>query len=319
MPSPRSTATSRPDLGGVFEEIGPEALREGYVGLRVFPELVVASQSGVFKRVTAASRYASVDTTRANGGGYNRSLWQFEEDFYYTRENGIEEPIDEREERIYGDYFEAEVFAVERGRYALMSHWEKVIHDTLVAAVPSDARRVAAAPWSDSIAARPINDVQAMKRRLREKGILANQLVINHDDFLNIRNSEQVIDRIAGQGAGAPSTPEDINAQALARLFSIDEVVVASALANTANIARKAVFEDIWTQGTVIMHQVARGRDLRVPCSGRLIHWRGDGSDIDGMIETYREEDTRSDIVRIRNEAEAKIMHAEAIQSLDIS
>ena len=52
--------------------------------------------------------------------------------------------------------------------------------------------------------------------------------------------------------------------------------------------------------------RVAETQDHREPCIGRTFHWGEDGSTIGGTVETYRDENIRSDIVRNRLDVDEK-------------
>jgi hypothetical protein len=53
-------------------------------------------------------------------------------------------------------------------------------------------------------------------------------------------------------------------------------------------------------------------QDVRRPTIARTFHWTGDGSEIDGRVETYRDEPVRSEIVRVRHQTAEKVMHVQA-------
>ena len=312
MPSPYSTATARPDLGFSFMEMQPDMLREGFVGTRVFPIFETPRQAGSFKRVTVGSLLESIDTRRAPGGAYNRSRWQFEEDAYATTEHGEEEPIDDRDAANYGDYFEIELIATARARRAVMHTHEVRVRD----AVRSAPNSAAGSNWSDYANATPVSDIEAAVRALRARGIIANQVVMSWLDYRDVRMCDQVKDALAGQGAGTPSEPGSISATVLARLFSVDEVVVAEGLENSANANKEAIITDIWTPGTVSVTRAARTRDLAEPSAGRTMLWTGDGAVADGLIEEYRDETVRSNIIRCRFESDEKLLYPNAVENI---
>jgi len=73
---------------------------------------------------------------------------------------------------------------------------------------------------------RLIDDVEAAVHRLYAKGVIANALVVNWTQFRNLRQCEQIIERIQANGAGSPAKPSDITEQQLAEVFSLDKVIV---------------------------------------------------------------------------------------------
>ena len=53
---------------------------------------------------------------RQSGGSYGRGDYEFEDVYYATKEQGWEEPVDDRDAKMYADYFDAELVAASRGR-----------------------------------------------------------------------------------------------------------------------------------------------------------------------------------------------------------
>jgi hypothetical protein len=56
---------------------------------------------------------------------------------------------------------------------------------------------------------------------------------------------------------------------------------------------------------------VAVTDDIREPCLGRTFHWGEDGSQIGGLMESYREEQKRSDIIRCRHDVDEKVLYTQ--------
>ena len=55
----------------------------------------------------------------------------------------------------------------------------------------------------------------------------------------------------------------------------------------------------------------AETNDIKEPCLGRIFHWAEDGSEIGGMVETYREESSRADIVRVRHDVQEQVLYTQ--------
>jgi hypothetical protein len=65
--------------------------------------------------------------------------------------------------------------------------------------------------------------------------------------------------------------------------------------------------------------KVATGQDFREPCIGRTFHWAGDGSGIDGTIESYRDETVRGDVIRVRHDVDEIVLYKQAGHLLKIA
>src|SRR5690242_4556360 len=134
MPSPSSAlSTLRPDLAGSFQQFDLDMDAKGFIAQRVLPPIDVAKPSGNFGKITIASLLAQRDTLRAPGGNYARQRYEFTADTYSTQEHGAEDPVDDKEAEMYGDYLQAEQTATSRARDVVMRNYEQRVATLLQA------------------------------------------------------------------------------------------------------------------------------------------------------------------------------------------
>lgn len=317
MPTPAtSLATLRPELGSAME-FDLAASQAGFIGLRVLPAIDVALQSGAFGKLKLEHVLQSKVTDRAPGTGYSRGNQKFDDDSYACKEHGEEEPVDDRESQMYANYIDAEMFAAIRARDAVLRN-----HEIRVAAAIFNTSTwtptTVVNEWDDAANATPITDVEARVKNLyNTRGIRANALIINWSVFRNLRNVDQIVDRINSAGAGDRTEPGDITARKLAEVFDLQYVLVGDAQKNAANEAVTASLSPIWSNEYAAVCRIATTNDIREVCVGRTFHWSADGSMIGGTIESYREEQTRSEIIRCRMDTDEKIIYTSALELLD--
>jgi hypothetical protein len=159
----------------------------------------------------------------------------------------------------------------------------------------------------------PITDVEAAVAKVYDgSGLWANALVINKKVFRNLRNSEQIIERINSAGAGNPSKPSDVTTQMLAAVFDLPYILVAGGTRNSAKEGQTATPAQIWSGEYAMVCKIATGADMKEPCIGRTFHWSADGSAVGGTVETYRDEIVRSDIVRVRHQVAEVVLYPQA-------
>lgn len=316
MPQPSSSlATLRPELGSMLE-FDLLMNQQGFIWNRIFPVLNVAKQTGTFGKIPIEQLLQSKTTSRAPGGGYGRGNWKFSEATFACKENGWEEPVDDREAQMYADFFDAETVSAQRAAHIVLESAErriaaKVFNTTTWTG--SNLFTNVSTEWSTAASATPISDVLAAKRKVRSNsGLRANALICCLTVFENLRNCTQVIDRIASSGAGSATKPRDITESMLAQALDLDFVIVADSLKNTANEAQTAALSDIWDDEYAMVCKVATSLDVREPCLGRTFHWAQDGSQLLGTVETYRDETVRSNIVRVRHDTDELVMYTEA-------
>lgn len=323
MPSPTSSlATLRPDLASSLQEFDLAADRAGFIGTRVLPVLDVAKQAGTFGKIPLEQLLLAHETVRAPGSGYPRGKWTFGTATYATEEHGWEEPVDDREAQMYAEYFDAEQVSTQRAYDIVLREMEKRIAAlifnsttwtgaTLTTAVTNewDSNHI-----SDAV---PVTNVLAAKQKVYDGcGMWPNALIICRKVFNNLRNIDDVTEKIASSGAGAPISARKITAQQLAEVFDLDYVFVAGGAKNTAMEGQTAALADIWDDEYAMVAKVALTQDPREPCLGRVFHWSEDGSLIGGQAETYRDETVRGNVVRVRNDTDEIVLYTKCAHLL---
>lgn len=314
MPIPaQQLATLRPDLA-TFQEFDLEMDRRGFIATQVAPVIEVGQQSGTFGKIPLEQLLQNRETRRAPGSGYARGNWKFEPASYATEEHGAEEPVDERESKIYANYFDAEQVAASRAYDVVLRNAERRMADKIFDPVTwtgSALTTGVSEEWDDYENATPDLDIEeAVQLVYANSGLWPNALVVNRKVFRNLRLCEKLWDRFRAQGF-VDVRPGNITAQQLAAVFDLEYVIVAGSSKNTAAEGQAASLASIWSDEYAMVCRVATSNDMREPCIARTFHWSADGSQIGGTIETYYEEQTRSQIVRVRHEVAEMVLYPE--------
>lgn len=319
MPSPSaSLATLRPELAASLEEFNLAMDRQGFIGQRVLPIFEVAKSNGTFGVLPIEQLLQNQDVLRAPGAGYNRGSFKFETGNYTTQEYGWEEPVDDNEAENYSDYLDAEMVATQRAFDFVLRAQERRVAEAVFNATTFTSQSTALTnEWDDATNATPINDVETAIRTVRSRcGIVPDTLIVNWSVFRNLRLCTQIIERITASGAGSPAKPTDVTLNMLKACFDLPKIFVAGAIQNTANIGQAASLSDIWSSEYAMVCKTADTGDLREPCLGRTMHWGQDGSSVGGTVESYREEQTRGNIVRVRHQVGEKLIYTPVAQLL---
>lgn len=325
MPSPStSLATLRPDLAESFMEFDLAADQAGYVGTKVFPVAEVASQAGTFGKIPLEELLQNSDTKRAPGSGYSRGDFTFETASYACQEHGHEEVVDDREAKMYAEYFDAEVISTARAFNAVLRNFEKRIADAVfntttwaisgtVASSPGTLGANLVNEWDDATNATPINDVEfAVQKIYDNSGLWPNALIINQKVFRNLRLCDQIRDRISSSGAGDSELAARVVLQQIADAFDLQHIIVAGGSQNTANEAQAASISQIWSGEYAMVCRIPTSNDFREPGIGRTFHWSADGSSLLGSVETYRDESVRGEVVRVRQDVDEIVLYPQA-------
>lgn len=311
MPSPStSLATLRPDLSGSLMEFDLDMDSRGFVGQRILPFFNVQRQAGKFGKITLESLLSGGSTRRTSKSGYNRGDWEFTEDSFATEEHGWEEPVDDRDAAMYADYFDAEMVAAMRARRVVMENMEKRVA-ALIFASGTWTPTAVTNEWDDGTNATPITDVETKVQAIYDaSGIWPDTMVMTKKVFRNLRNVDEIVDRLKYNGIVDVQTAR-ITEAVMAQVFDLPKIIVANGTKNTANAGQTASLAPIWSNEYVWIGKTADTNDIREPCVGRTFHWAGDGSSTDGTMETYRDETVRADIVRERMETQEKLLYTD--------
>ena len=322
MPSTStSLATLRPLLASSLEEFNLAADRQGFIGARVLPIFDAAQASGTFGVIPIEQLLQNRETTRGPGGDYSRGSFTFTSASFATYEHGAEEPVDDNQAKLYRDYFDAEMVAASRAYDVVLRNAEKraaalLFNPTTFAGQLTTVTN----EWDKNhkTNATPMDDVETAIRAVWNRtGLWPTSLIVNRTVFRNMRNLDQIIERIQAAGAGNATKPSDITPAMLASVFDLDEVIVAGSPKNAANEGQSVSIASIWSDEYAMVARVARTGDIAEPCIGRTFHWSEDGSQPGGTVETYRDETVRSNIVRVRHQVGEKLIYIEAAQLLD--
>ena len=316
MPSPSSSlATRRPDLESFFEfDLAMD--QAGFIATKVLPVMDVQSSAGNFGKIPLEQLLQERSTNRAAGSGYARGKWTFEPATYVTVEHGAEEPIDDNDAANYAEYFDVEAVSTMRAYSAVLRNAEKRVADAVFNATTWAGAGLTTGvgdEWDDAPNAVPITDVEAAVSKIYDgSGLWANALVINRKVFRNLRNCDQIIERINSEGAGNASKASDVTVEMLARVFDLEHIIVAGASRNSATEGQTATPVQIWSDEYAMVCRISTSMDMRDPCIGRTFHWSQDGSSIGGTVETYRDETVRGDVVRVRHQVGETILYPQA-------
>jgi hypothetical protein len=318
MATPSSALTTlRPDLAAFFE-FDLEMQKRGYISTRVAPVVDVSLQADAPGKVPLESLLFQGDTKRNDKGNYNRGSYKFETFSYATKENGWEEVVDEREKNRYRFLIDAEAIAASRAMDVVLRNQEQRVANMIFNATTWNGAALTTAivnEWDKNhkTNATPIQDVEdAVHKVYNASGLWPNALVINRKVFRNLRNLDEIMDRVASSGAGDPSKPSDITEQMLAQVFDLEFVIVAGSSRNNAAEGQNASQVQIWSDEYAMVCKVATSNDMREACIARTFHWSDDGSSIGGTIEEYEEAQARGKIIRVRHDTDEVVMYPQA-------
>ncbi len=296
-----SAAVYRPDLGQVVMEYVEDASMLP-IGLQVMPLFPTGKQAATFPVIPKEALLKIPDTARAPRGGYNRGNWEYERGQFSTAENGWEEPVDDAERGLLEGEAPgmADFIATRRAWSHIMRGQEKRIAAKVFNATTFSGSTAAVThEWDDATNAVPITDVKNATEVIRSAcGLLPNVLIVSWSTFQDLKNCDQIVNRLKYTFPGI-----DLNrmsSEQLAAVFNLSKVLVGGAVYDSAGEGIATSVSDLWYNEYAMLTRVASGLDITEPCIGRTFLWTED-SPANPIVESYRDETVRSDIVRVRH------------------
>jgi hypothetical protein len=305
MISQGTYAAPRADLGEALHEFRDTQVQ--YVGTQLLPVLGVKKDKATLSVVTREDAMTRVDVKRAKRGAYNRAGLTTEDLEYSTEEYGLEGPLEDSEREKYASDFDAELEVSQMTMLRVLREQEIRIKDLVFNTTTwtgSDLYTdVSSAPW-DAAGSDAIGHVRAAREKVRRAtGLEPDTMLIGKVTMNNLLANTAIIARLqyvamAGEQALRDALPEILG---LKRILVGDHVYNATPEGGTISVT------DIWADDYAFIAVTAmNGGGPLVPCVGRTVLWESD-SPQNATVEQYREEQTRSDIFRVRQYTDEKI------------
>lgn len=302
-----SYANPRLDLGIPLFEFQQQ--NDEFIGLKASPLMPVSRKAATYPAITRESlTRGGADLKRSVRSAYNRDDIQTKDKTYACQEYGHEQGVDDSEREFYTNDFDAasvaSMVAYRRVAQAQELRIANALFNTTTwtgAALYVDN---SGSPWATA-ATNVKTQVMTAKEKVRTNtGMDANTLVISKATWVQLMQNNALNSAIQYVQA---ATVQALNA-ALAAYLGMDQILIGKAVQNTATEGQSFVKGDIWSNLYAMVAYVPKSNDLREPAVMRTFNWIEDNS-ADGLyVEEYREEATRSNIYRVRqNVAEVVI------------
>jgi len=300
------SAIYRPDLGIAVLEFA-EGTTMNFIGLELMPLFPTAKNASTYPVIPKEALLKLIDVDRAPRGNYKRDDFEYERGQYQTAEKGTEEPVDDTERDLFDEESQGlcDLVATRRA-------WSRILRaqEKRIAAKVQDSSRFTAHnltnEWDDAANATPIDDVKDAILAFRlQCGMLPDGLQINFKQFMNVKRCDQVVDQLKYTFPGIDLT--NLLPQQLAQVLGVPRVWVGGAVYDATGKGLTADVTDIWSDEYACLIKVADRLDMMAPGFGRTFLWTAD-SPQNPIVESYREEQTRSDILRVRHHVDESLM-----------
>lgn len=294
-------AIKRQDLSVVANELSSKATESGFIGSQILKDFPTKNRSSDYPIIPRESYTNIYDTTRAPGASYRSIDGKFETGLYTAQDHGLKEQIDDTERSMFAHLIDQDMVATRRVTIGLLRAKEKRTADVVNLAGNAGATAAASAVWSNQSGADPKLDIATGKATMFSTfGIIPDTVVISKTAFDHLLQTDSFAEQTKYTGSIQMGTFE-VQLQMAALYLGVSRVLVPGGVYNSANLGQDAVLAEIWDTTKVHLLQIGNSpMDLKEPTFGRSFRWTLE-SPARLMIDTYRDEDIRSDIYRVRN------------------
>lgn len=312
-------AVLRADLRGVVEEAFLQS--ELYIGPKACPPLPVPNQFGQYPVIqkNAGNLLRNEVKARGIGADYARLSRAWTNDNYACLEYGVEAIVDDKEARNLGRFFDLEAReTVWSYRQVQLAH-EIRVASLLYAPATFSLTTSASAYTQANLAVFDVGlDVDAAKAQIQSRGENVDNLtlVMSLNNFLRIRASTKLQNRI--RGSISTDAFLTLDTQAVADALQVKQILIGRATYDTsAQGSAASSMTNIWSDTYMWLGTVMEPSGPEDYFSGSVaftLFWAEDADLF--QVESYRQENLRSTIIRARQNTAEKVVLSAAAQLL---
>lgn len=277
---------------------------DGFVGRRLAPIFLTPEQSAqyyVFDRENMLS--ASSLKGRAPSTPFPRTKLKLSDDTYRTIDRGLEIPVDDGVRKKYAKAFDADLAAIRKIRNDVLLNHEIRVRDKATGASVASATLLTAAQWDNYAGAShdPVANVDAGKEAIHSaSGMEANLMILPRAVFMKLKESPKILDKIKYSQRGV------VTVEILQEVFGIPNIKIAGLSLNSAADGQTPVPADLWSDNVVLAH-VEDSPALDAPNFMRTFVWTEETGPDGVLVETYRQNEIKSDVHRAQQWTDEKI------------
>ena len=318
-----SVAIPKPYVARAIQEVS--GIDEMFVADKILPIFPTRVQDGTLPVVQREDMLRIENTVLGPGAAYGRVAFREKGLLFHCVKNGEEAQIPDETRAFYRDAFDAEVVAA-RQVYANLrrSRENRVAAAVLNATTWTGAALytdVSGAPWS-TVGSDVVSQIAAAVEKVHlGSGLLPNALIMNTTN-VNYLIANTVI---RARFPGATLITRQMLADSLASIFGITQLIECGSVKNSAIEGQDHVGAYVWSSTYAMVARVRTGATPEEPGLGVTMKWdavpsmsiEGEGAvgapageDSSIEVTTYREEQTDSDVVKVKHFIDELILGA---------
>lgn len=289
-------STPREDLGVAFHEFN--TVTEGLVANIALPPIPVSKKAATMGVITREN-LKRANSNHANGAAFGRVNLISEDKSYQCKDHGLEIPLTDEDRSTYESDYDAEYESVQSITRKMYIEREIRVKDAMFNTTTFTGSDLytdrSAAPW-DAAASDAIGHIRAaMDKVLANTGVMADTMLIGKPTLENLLLNTAILARFPG----APLITRQMLEQSLASIFGLSQLIVGWAGYDSGAEGQAYSSGTIWSDDYALIYKRHVG-GRATPGLGRIVEWTGIQNGIDQVVQ-YREEQTESDIFRVRD------------------
>jgi hypothetical protein len=322
--------TSSAVLGDVGLALGQERrLLDRFIAHKIFPAFPVSTKRGDIPRLLARRRVQTVK--RNKDGSFNRVETGADEVSYSCQEAGLEERLPDKDRVHFATSFDAEYATALGVARDLLRARDVALAAALftTSTFGSGYNTAAIGTWGAASGSNPIKDIELAKEQIRTRiGIMPNRMVIGAGLWAKASYDPVILAQIKtlrSYAGDLMASQSRISLAVLAAVFQLEEVIVGEEIKDTSVEGQTSSNSDIWTNTYALPFFGTKTPELGDITLGRTFTWNPyleqstQGSESSEMnpelmfvADKYRENHTKSDVVRVEESNDMKLLCKDA-------
>lgn len=290
---------------------------DSFIARRAFPRVSVQFKSDLYYRYKRDSFFRDgmrkrAPGTESAGGGYEIDTATYSCDVWALHKN-IDDQTRANTDAPLNNDRDATRWLTQQRLIRMEAEFANTalatsVWDTDVTGVSGTPSGAQVKQWNDA-ASTPIDDIKDYKTAvLQATGMMPNVLVLGHQVWDKLSVHPDLLDRVKYSGGVSNGSPAMVSKQAAAALFELDEILVSSAVENTATEGQSFSGSFIAGKKGLLMFRPSEP-GLMVPAAGYTFEWDGLMGSQDGQrIKSFRVETLSSDRIEIETAFDQKVV-----------
>ena len=307
-------AEIRPELQAVVQEA--LAAEQFFIADKIFPLYGSSTKTGEYRKIKKGTgnilaMTGSDATLRAPRTAYKEVDRTYEKASFACKDRGLTEVVDDSDAADIARFFDAQststrlvlnnILRAQEARVAA-----KVMDETVWGKIDATAALTEANIDTIDIA----QDIEEAIARVQKRGELVNTIIMSRNIWKRVRRSTLLRKYIYGDNAGGKIITKDVFLGTFQDSAPITSLYIAEAVYSTSKKGETVAdnkLSYIWGDDYIWLGNVAGGSP-DVGGAGRIIYWQED-VEFNYVVETFRDEIRRSDVVRVRQHNDEHVVN----------